>query len=96
MSMPDPNEERMYDDTIAGNPTVNETQVRRAGRAIDDQVAVDALQAGDVEGAGSVQRGQVTRERRDDDTSANRTASAENARESKSQTGKTQSQRTGM
>jgi|SRR5687768_7748815 hypothetical protein len=95
--MPDQNEQRMYDDQVAGNPTVNETQVRRAGRAVDDQRAVQALQDGDVAGAGSVQGGQTAEERgearRGDDTSAQLTPSAQNAADSKSRTGKTQGQR---
>jgi len=98
VTMPDQNEQRMYDDRVSGNPTVNETMVRRAGRAVDDQRAAEALQAGDVAGAGSVQSGQTAEDRgevrRDGDTSAQLTPSAQNAAESKSQTGLTQSQRT--
>lgn len=107
MTFPDSNEERMYDNQIAGNPTVNETQVRRAGRRLDDDRAAEALREGDVVGAGTVQEGQTAAERdetatrRGDqsdgegaDTSAQRTPSAQSAAESKSRTGKTQSQRT--
>lgn len=56
-------EQRMYDDKLAGNPTVNETQVRRAGRLLDDARAAEALRAGDYAAAGSVQLGQTADER---------------------------------
>lgn len=104
MTSPSNDEQRMYDNEISGNPTVNETQVRRAGRSLDDNRAAEALRDGDIAGAGSVQNGQTAEERgeaernhdRDNaDTSAQMTPSARNAAESKSRTGKTQSQRTG-
>jgi hypothetical protein len=94
---PLPDETRMYDDQVSGNPTVNETQVRRAGRLLDDQAAADALKSGDTVGAGSVQNGELTRSDADgDDTAGRTTASARNAQESKSRTGKTQNDRLGQ
>jgi len=93
-----PNEERMYDDQIAGNPRVNETQVRRAGRLIDDRAAADALQSGDLAGAGSVQGGQTAADRGDepDPTDGRKTASARNAEDAASRSGQTQNRRLGQ
>lgn len=95
---PFPDEQRMYDDQVAGNPNVNETQVRRAGRLADDQRALDELRGGNTAEAGSVQSGETAADRDESDDQNNMTqptASAKNAAESKSRTGKTQSQRTG-
>jgi hypothetical protein len=59
-------ESTLYENQIAGNTEVNETQVRRAGRLVDDRRAADALQGGDLLGAASVQQGRTAEERADD------------------------------
>jgi len=49
----------MYADQLAGNVNVNETQIRRGGRLLDDMAAAQAIRAGDYAGAGRVQLGVV-------------------------------------